>query len=99
VNRSVPQPQQPHGAVGNARQRRARERPARARRDPVDRDAPGPARAARRPARIDDLGYSDDGITHVGARFGYMDASNVRDVLRLVAQTDIECPLEVDEAS
>jgi KUP system potassium uptake protein len=48
---------------------------------------------------IDDLGYSDDGITHVGARFGYMDRSDVPEVLRLVAQEDIECPLEVDEAS
>jgi KUP system potassium uptake protein len=48
---------------------------------------------------IDDLGYSDDGITHVGARFGYMDTSNVPDVLRLVEKADIECPLEVDEAS
>ena len=26
---------------------------------------------------IDDLGYTDDGITHVTARFGYMDASDV----------------------
>jgi KUP system potassium uptake protein len=26
---------------------------------------------------IDDLGYSDDGITHVSARFGYMDEPNV----------------------
>jgi KUP system potassium uptake protein len=48
---------------------------------------------------IDDLGYSDDGITHVGARFGYMDKSDVPEVLRLVAHADIECPLEVDEAS
>jgi KUP system potassium uptake protein len=48
---------------------------------------------------IDDLGYSDDGITHVGARFGYMDAANIPDVLRLVEKADIECPLEVDEAS
>ena len=48
---------------------------------------------------IDDLGYSDDGITHVSARFGYMDAPRVPDVLRLIAKADIECPLEVDEAS
>jgi KUP system potassium uptake protein len=48
---------------------------------------------------IDELGYGDDGITHVGARFGYMDESNVPHVLRLVAHADIECPLEVDEAS
>jgi KUP system potassium uptake protein len=48
---------------------------------------------------VDDLGYSDDGITNVGARFGYMDATNIPDVLRLVEKADIECPLEVDEAS
>jgi KUP system potassium uptake protein len=48
---------------------------------------------------LDDLGYRDDGITHVGARFGYMDKSDVPEVLRLVEQADIECPLEVDEAS
>jgi KUP system potassium uptake protein len=48
---------------------------------------------------IDDLGYTDDGITHAGARFGYMDQPNVPDVLRLIADAPIECPLEVDEAS
>ena len=48
---------------------------------------------------IDDLGYTDDGITHVSARFGYMDEPNVPDVLRQIAQTDIESPLEVDDAS
>jgi KUP system potassium uptake protein len=48
---------------------------------------------------IDDLGYRDDGVTHVGARFGYMDRPDVPEVLRLVEKADIECPLEVDEAS
>jgi KUP system potassium uptake protein len=48
---------------------------------------------------IDDLGYTDDGITHVCARFGYMDAADVPGVLRLVEEAEIECPLEVDEAS
>jgi KUP system potassium uptake protein len=48
---------------------------------------------------IDDLGYSDDGITHVGARFGYMDEPNVPDLLRLIERAQIESPLEVDEAS
>ena len=48
---------------------------------------------------IDDLGYPDDGITHVSARFGYMDAPNVPDVLRLVETAEIECPIEVDTAS
>ena len=48
---------------------------------------------------IDDLGYTDDGITHVSARFGYMDEPNVPAVLRLAAEAGLECPLEVDEAS
>jgi KUP system potassium uptake protein len=48
---------------------------------------------------VDDLGYADDGITHVEARFGYMDAPDVPQVLRLAADAGLECPLEVDEAS
>src|SRR5207342_1160728 len=48
---------------------------------------------------IDDLGYADDGITHVGARFGYMDEPNVPAVLRLAVAAGLECPLEVDDAS
>jgi KUP system potassium uptake protein len=48
---------------------------------------------------IDDLGYADDGITHVDARFGYMDEPNVPAVLRLAVAAGLECPLEVDGAS
>jgi KUP system potassium uptake protein len=48
---------------------------------------------------IDELGYADDGIAHVGASFGYMDEPDVPKVLRLAAQAGLECPLEVDEAS
>jgi KUP system potassium uptake protein len=48
---------------------------------------------------IDDLGYSDDGITHATARFGYMDRTDVPRVLRLIEKQEIECPLEVDSAS
>jgi KUP system potassium uptake protein len=48
---------------------------------------------------IDDLGYTDDGITHVSARFGYMDTPNVPEVLRLLETAEIECPIEVDTAS
>ncbi|MGA8745008.1 MAG: potassium transporter Kup [Solirubrobacterales bacterium] len=49
--------------------------------------------------QVDDLGYRDDGIVHVAARFGYMDEPNVPSVLRLAADAGLECPLEVDEAS
>jgi KUP system potassium uptake protein len=48
---------------------------------------------------IDDLGYADDGITHISARFGYMDEPHVPTVLRQAAAAGLECPLEVDEAS
>jgi KUP system potassium uptake protein len=49
--------------------------------------------------RLDELGYRDDGITHATARFGYMDATDVPEVLREIELSDIECPLEVDSAS
>ena len=48
---------------------------------------------------VDDLGYADDGISHVAARFGYADTPNVPSVLRLAAAAGLECPLEVDQAS
>ena len=85
--------------LGHARPRRASPHVERARRDPVDRDAAGPARSTGQRLVIDDLGYTDDAITHAGARFGYMDEPNVPAVLRLLEKADIECPLEVDEAS
>jgi K+ transporter len=48
---------------------------------------------------IDDLGYTDDGITHASARLGYMDQPNVPEVLRQIEEADIESPIEVDDAS
>jgi KUP system potassium uptake protein len=48
---------------------------------------------------IDDLGYTDDGITHATARFGYMDEQNVPEVIRLLAQAEIECPIELDDTT
>ena len=48
---------------------------------------------------IDELGYADDGIAHIDARFGYMDEPNVPGVLRRAVRAGLECPLEVDEAS
>jgi KUP system potassium uptake protein len=60
---------------------------------------PVPHVAVEERLAIDDLGYTDDGISHVEARFGYMDEPNVPRVLRLAADAGLECPLEVDEAS
>jgi KUP system potassium uptake protein len=48
---------------------------------------------------VDDLGYKDDQITHVTARFGYMDQQNVPALLALIPEAEIERPLDSDELS
>jgi KUP system potassium uptake protein len=48
---------------------------------------------------VDELGHRDDGIVRARARFGYMERPDVPAVVRQVAQSGIECPLEVDTAS
>jgi KUP system potassium uptake protein len=48
---------------------------------------------------LDDLGYTDDGITHASARFGYMDRPAVPVVLRQIEATQVEGGLDVDGAS
>ncbi len=48
---------------------------------------------------VDDLGYSDDGITHVIARFGYMDAPDVPAALRTLDPALTEGVLDLDNAS
>jgi KUP system potassium uptake protein len=48
---------------------------------------------------IDDLGYTDDGITHVEARFGYMDEPDVPSVLGQIDQAQLESPVDVAAAS
>jgi KUP system potassium uptake protein len=48
---------------------------------------------------IDDLGYRDDGISHITARFGYMEKPDVPAAIRRAAEDGIECPLEPDDAS
>ncbi len=47
----------------------------------------------------DDLGYKDDRIIHVTARFGYMDEANVPALLPLIRKADIESPLDEDKLS
>ena len=42
--------------------------------------------------QVDDLGYRDDGIIHVTARFGYMDPTNVPGLLPLIRDADVEGP-------
>jgi KUP system potassium uptake protein len=48
---------------------------------------------------LDDLGYRDDGITHVTASFGYMDEPNVPDLLPLIQQADIESVVDIGNLS
>jgi KUP system potassium uptake protein len=48
---------------------------------------------------IDDLGYQDDGITHITARFGFQDSPNVPEVLRMASQDGLEMDVNVDDAS
>jgi KUP system potassium uptake protein len=48
---------------------------------------------------VDDLGYSDDGITHATARFGYMDEPNVPSVITLLQEAPIECVVDAHDAS
>jgi KUP system potassium uptake protein len=50
-------------------------------------------------AAIDDLGYTDDGLTHATARFGYMDDPNVPAALRVIAAAPIESPIDADHAT
>ncbi|MFE5922019.1 potassium transporter Kup [Streptomyces sp. NPDC056468] len=48
---------------------------------------------------VDDLGYADDGIIHVTARFGYMETPDVPGTLAMLDPADTEGPLQLDEAS
>jgi KUP system potassium uptake protein len=48
---------------------------------------------------VDDLGYADDGITHVTARFGYMESPDVPAALALLDPAATEGRLQLDQAS
>jgi KUP system potassium uptake protein len=48
---------------------------------------------------VDDLGYTDDGIIHVSARFGYVQSPDVPEVLRSAAAASAELNLELEETS
>jgi KUP system potassium uptake protein len=48
---------------------------------------------------ISDLGFRDDGISHVRAHYGFLDDPHVPPVLRAANEAGLECPLEVDQAS
>jgi KUP system potassium uptake protein len=48
---------------------------------------------------IDDLGYTDDRIVHVTAKFGYMDTPDVPSLLSLLDDAEVKGSLERDEVS
>ena len=48
---------------------------------------------------VNDLGYADDGIVSVSARFGYIERPNVPRALRLVFPRLTEGPIDIDHAS
>ena len=52
--------------------------------------APAPHIPAGERLQVDDLGYADDRITYVAARFGYMDQTNVPELLPLIREAAAE---------
>jgi KUP system potassium uptake protein len=60
-----------------------------------------PVPHVEQPARleVDDLGYKDDRIYHVAARFGYMDAPSVPSLLPLIRDACAEGPLDAEGVS
>jgi KUP system potassium uptake protein len=48
---------------------------------------------------VDDLGYKDDRIAHVTARFGYLDSPDVPGLLPLLRQADLESSLDESRIS
>ncbi|MEA2297192.1 MAG: system potassium uptake protein [Solirubrobacteraceae bacterium] len=48
---------------------------------------------------IDDLGYRDDGITHLTVRFGFQDEPDIPAALRLAVEEGLESELDVENAS
>jgi KUP system potassium uptake protein len=53
----------------------------------------------RERVRVDDLGYTDDNITHVTARFGFLDDPDIPDALRLAQAKGLECDLDLEQPS
>jgi KUP system potassium uptake protein len=47
---------------------------------------------------VDDLGYEDDGISHLTARFGFQDTPDVPRLLALAAESGLESDVDVEGA-
>jgi len=61
--------------------------------------APKPHIPAEERVQVDDLGYADDGIFYIAAKFGYMDKTTVPDLLPLIREASRESPLNEDNLS
>jgi KUP system potassium uptake protein len=48
---------------------------------------------------VNDLGYGDDGIVHVTARYGFQDQPNLPEALRRALGLGLECQLDLERAS
>ncbi len=48
---------------------------------------------------VDDLGYRDDGIFHVGVRYGFRDDTDIPAALALAAREGLECEVDLEGAS
>jgi KUP system potassium uptake protein len=60
---------------------------------------PAPHVPAEERLQVDDLGYKQDRIVHVTARFGYMDQTDVPALIPLIRAADTEGPLHDDRLS
>jgi KUP system potassium uptake protein len=60
---------------------------------------PVPRVPAEQRVEVDYLGYSDDGITHVRARFGYLERPDVPGALAALEPAETEGRLRLDQAS
>ena len=58
-----------------------------------------PVPAVAEIAVVDDLGYRDDGITHVTARFGYLPRTDIPAVLAALPPAALEAGLDLPDAS
>ncbi|HUR84799.1 MAG TPA: potassium transporter Kup [Solirubrobacteraceae bacterium] len=48
---------------------------------------------------VDDLGYTDDGIFHLGVRYGFRDETDIPAALALAAGQGLECPVDLQHAT
>jgi KUP system potassium uptake protein len=61
--------------------------------------APVPVVPGSEIAAVDELGYRDDGITLITARFGYMQRTDIPGMLAALAPEDFESPVDLEQAS